>query len=281
MKRTDLDAGPISYREAGEGEPLVFVHGFLVDGRLWERSATALAGEFRCISPDWPMGSHATAMKADADLSPPGVARIISDFLDALGLENVTIVGNDSGGAISQILATRHPERIGRLVLTNCDTNEHFPPFPFNLMPPLARVPGGITAMTLPFRVGAIRRATYAPFAKSKIPDELSASWLAPSASDEGIRRDLRKFTIGIHKRHTLEAAERLGDFDRPTLFAWAPEDRFFKLSHAERLAAAIPDARIETIANAKTFVSLDQPERLAAVISAFMRETTTREALA
>lgn len=272
MKRVDLDAGPISYREAGEGEPIVFVHGFLVDGRLWERTAAALAGEFRCVAPDWPMGSHATAMKADADLSPPGVARIISDFLDRLGLEGATIVGNDSGGAISQILATRHPERIGRLVLTNCDTYEHFPPFPFNLMPPVARVPGGMTAMALPLRVGAIRRATYAPFAKSPIPDELTASWLAPSASDQRIRHDLRKFTVGIHKRHTLEAAERLADFGRPTLFAWAPEDRFFKLSHAERLAAVLPDARIETIADAKTFVSLDQPARLAEVIADFMR---------
>jgi pimeloyl-ACP methyl ester carboxylesterase len=271
-KRVELDAGPISYREAGSGEPIVFVHGFLVDGRLWERTAAALAGEFRCIVPDWPLGSHTTAMKADADLSPPGVARIISDFLDRLELERVTIVGNDSGGAISQILATRHPERIGRLVLTNCDTYEHFPPFPFNLMPPLARVPGAMTAMALPFRLGAVRRATFAPFAKTKIPDELSASWLAPSASDSGVRRDTRKFTVGIHKRYTIEAAERLAGFERPTLFAWAPEDRFFKLSHAQRLAAVIPDARIETIADAKTFVALDQPERLAEVIGDFMR---------
>ena len=271
----ELPQGPIRYRDGGEGEPIVFVHGYLVDGRLWEPAAEHLRAEgFRCITPDWPMGSHAKPMSEDADLSPPGVARIIADFLAALDLEDVTIVGNDSGGAISQVLVTRHPERIARLVLTNCDTEENFPPAPFGLMTKAARLPGAMAVMGLPFRVGAIRRAAFAPFAKRPIPDQLSASWMEPAAADRGVQRDLRKFTAGIDKRHTLEAAERLRSFDAPVLFAWAPEDRFFKLTRAERLAAVIPDARIETIADAKTFVALDQPKRLAEVVTAFMRET-------
>jgi pimeloyl-ACP methyl ester carboxylesterase len=269
----DLPQGTIRYRDLGTGEPIVFIHGYLVDGRLWDGPAERLRADFRCILPDWPMGSHTVPMKPDADLSPPGVAKIIADFLAALDLENVTIVGNDSGGAISQILVTRHPERIGRMVLTNCDTEENFPPAPFGLLTKMARVPGAMAAMALPFRVGAIRRATFAPFAKRPIPDELSASWMEPSAADKEIQRDLRKFTVGIDKRYTLEAAERLKSFKPPVLFAWAPEDRFFKLPRAERLAAMIPDARVETIPDAKTFVALDQPKRLAEVITAFMRE--------
>jgi pimeloyl-ACP methyl ester carboxylesterase len=268
----ELPQGPIRYREAGSGQPIVFVHGYLVDGRLWEGTAVALADRFRCISGDWPMGSHPRAMNPDADLSPPGLARIIADFLAELDLEDVTIVGNDSGGAISQVLATRHPERIARLVLTNCDTYEHFPPFPFNLMVPLARVPGAMTALGLPFRIGALRRAAFAPFAKRKIPDELSASWMAPSATDAGVARDLRKVTAGLHKRYTIEAAERLSKSDLDVLFAWAPEDRLFKLSDAERLASVIPNARIETIADAKTFVPFDQPQRVADAIASFAR---------
>jgi pimeloyl-ACP methyl ester carboxylesterase len=275
-KTVDLEQGPIRYRDGGDGEPIVFVHGYLVDGRLWEGAAEHLRGEgFRCITPDWPMGSHAKPMKADADLSPAGVAQIIADFLAALDLEDVTIVGNDSGGAISQVLVTRHPERIGRLVLTNCDTEENFPPAPFGLLTKAARVPGVMPAIGLPFRVGALRRAAFAPFAKRPIPDELSASWIEPAAADKDVQRDLRKFTIGIDKRYTLEAAERLKSFHAPVLFAWAPDDRFFKLARAERLAAMIPDSRIVTIADAKTFVALDQPQRLAEVITAFMRETS------
>ena len=281
QKTVDLPQGPIHYTDAGEGEPIVFVHGYLVDGRLWEGTADVLSADFRCICPDWPIGSQTTPMAPDADLSPPGIARIIDDFLAELGLDKVTIVGNDSGGAMSQVLVTQRPGRIGRLVLTNCDTEENFPPKPFGVLPRLARLPGAMALAGLPFRVGAIRRAAFAPFAKRPIPDELSASWMAPSASNPDIQRDLRKVTIGMNKRHTVEAAKRLGSFEWPTLFAWAPEDRFFKLADAQRLAQVIPDARIETIADAKTFVPFDQPERLAEVIGIFIRETSPAPAAA
>jgi pimeloyl-ACP methyl ester carboxylesterase len=182
---------------------------------------------------------------------------------------------------MSQVLVTRRPERVGRLVLTNCDTHENFPPSAFKLMPPLAKLPGAMTVMGLPFRLAPLRRGAFAPFARTKIPAELIDSWMEPSQRDPGVRRDLAKVTAGLNKRYTLEAAERLREFDRPTLFAWAPEDRFFKLADAERLANAIPDARIETIPDAKTFVSLDQPKRLAELITAFIRETAADRAAA
>lgn len=280
-KTIELPQGRLSYRDAGQGEPIVFVHGFLVDGRLWDKPAAALSSEFRCIQPDWPMGSHRTPMAPDADLSPPGMARLIADFVAALDLERVTIVGNDSGGAISQVLVTSHPERIGRLVLTNCDSHENFPPAPFGQLPRIVRVPGAMAAMVMPLRFAAVRRAAFAPFARSKVPDELLASWVKPCLTNAGVRRDARKFTMGMDKRHTLEAADRLEQFDKPVLLAWAPEDRVFKLAYAERLAEAIPDARIERIEGAKTFVALDQPERLAEAIAAFVRETAPTSAAA
>src|SRR5215204_5645785 len=160
-REVELPAGRISYREAGEGEPIVFVHGYLVDGRLWDGVVDRLADRFRCIAPDWPIGAHRTAMKPDADLSPPGIASLISSFLVALDLEDVTIVGNDSGGAMSQVLVTQRPERIGRLVLTNCDTHENFPPGPFKAMPPLAKLPGGMFLLSAPFRIEAIARYAF------------------------------------------------------------------------------------------------------------------------
>ena len=281
MQEIRLPQGAIRYRELGEGEPIVFVHGYLVDGRLWSQTAEHLSATHRCILPDWPMGAHRVAMNSDADLSPPGIANVIADFLEAMELNGTTIVGNDSGGAMSQVLATRRPERVGRLVLTNCDMLENFPPSAFKLMPPLAKLPGAMTVMSLPFRLAPIRRAAFGPFANTKIPPELIDSWMEPSRQDAGVRRDTAKVTAGLNKRYTLEAAERLRQFDRPTLFAWAPEDRFFKLSDAERLAEMIPDARIKTIPDAKTFVSLDQPKRLADVIAAFIEETSKAPAAA
>jgi pimeloyl-ACP methyl ester carboxylesterase len=273
-KTAELSQGPIRYRETGTGEPIVFVHGLLVDGRLWDGVAERLAGEHRCIVPDWPMGSHTAAMNPDADLSPAGHAENIAEFIGALGLERATIVGNDSGGAISQILATRHPECVERLVLTNCDMFDRFPPFPFTLMGPVAKLPGGMAILQAPFRVGAIGRMAYAPLATKKIPDEVVAAWLEPARRNSAISRDTRKLIVTMNKRYTLEAAERLQGFDRPTLFAWGTDDRFFKLDYAERLAARIPGSRVVEIADGGTFVPLDHPEEVADAIAALIRET-------
>jgi pimeloyl-ACP methyl ester carboxylesterase len=270
-REIDLPAGRIRYREAGEGKPVVFVHGYLVDGRLWDGVVDRLSGRCRCIAPDWPIGAQQIAMNSDADLSPPGIAAIIDSFLAALDLDDVTIVGNDSGGAMSQVLVTRHPQRIGRLVLTNCDTHENFPPGIFKAMPPIAKLPGGMTVLSAPFRIGALARAAFKPFAKTKIPDDLIASWMAPSLSDPDIKRDATKVTAGMNKRYTLEAAEKLSSSDLPLLLTWAPGDRFFPIKYAERLAKTTPNARIVQIPGAKTFVALDQPQRLADEIASFV----------
>jgi pimeloyl-ACP methyl ester carboxylesterase len=271
-KTVELPQGTIAYRDLGQGEPILFVHGLLVDGRLWDGVAERLADRFRCLVPDWPMGSHRIAMKPDADLSPAGQVETIFAFVDALGLERVTVVGNDTGGAVSQMLTAKHPERIERLILTNCDTFEHFPPFPFSLMPPIARLPGGMTALAAPFRIGPVRRATYGLLAKHPIAPELVDAWLAPSQADPGIRRDTAKLVAGVRKQELVAADEELRRFERPIRFAWAPEDRFFKLAHAERLAAIAPDARIERVADAGTFVPLDQPARVAELVGEFAR---------
>jgi pimeloyl-ACP methyl ester carboxylesterase len=269
-KEIRLPAGTIRYREAGSGPAVVFVHGYLVDGRLWDGVVDRLADRFHCLAPDWPLGAHQIAMDPQADLSPIGIARTIADFLEKLELEEVTIVGNDSGGAMSQVLVTRHPERIGRLVLTNCDTHENFPPGIFKAMPPLAKLPGGMTVLSLPFRSAAISRRAFKPFARTRIPDDLVASWMAPGLRDAGVRHDLKKVTIGLDKRHTLAAAERLRGSQLPILLAWAPGDHYFPISYAERLAAEAGNARIVRIADAKTFVPLDQPQRLAEEIAQF-----------
>ncbi len=270
-KEVQLPQGTIRYREAGSGKPVVFVHGFLVDGRLWDGVVDRLSGRCRCLAPDWPIGAQQVAMNPDADLSPPGIARLIADFLDRLELEDVTIVGNDSGGAISQILVANHPQRIGRLALTNCDTHENFPPGIFKAMPPLAKLPGGMSVLSAPFRIPAVARFAFAPFARTKIPDDLVASWMRPVTQDSNVMRDAQKVTAGMNKRHTLAAAQKLRTSDLPIRLLWAPGDKFFPIKYAERLAGEVPNAEIVRIPDAKTFVALDQPQRVADEVAKFI----------
>jgi pimeloyl-ACP methyl ester carboxylesterase len=267
----DLPAGRIRYRDEGQGKPVVFVHGYLVDSRLWDGVVDNLSDRCRCLAPDWPIGSQPMAMKPDADLTPYGIAAIVAGFLEELDLEDVTIVGNDSGGAMSQVLVTRHPERIGRLVLTNCDTHENFPPGPFKGFVALAKLPGVLRALIGPLRIGAVARAAFKPFSKKPIPPELVASWVEPGLNDPGVKHDLKKVTVGMNKRYTLEAAEKLSKSDLPVLLTWAPRDRVFPLKFAERLAGEVPNARIVEIPDAGTFVPFDQPQRVADEIAKFV----------
>lgn len=283
MKAVELDAGTIGYDESGDGDPILFVHGFLTDGALWRKVVPLLEADHRCVVPTWPLGSHRPAMRPGADLSPPGLAAIVADFMTAAGLENVTLVGNDTGGAICQLVATRHPERIGRLVLTDCDAYDNFLPPMFRPLQVLARVPGAIWGIGQSLRITAVRHAPngFGWLAKHGPDPEVTRRWVEPALEDAGVRRDVGKILRGISKRYTLEAAERLASFDRPTLVAWAPEDRFFKFEHAERLAATIPDARLERIEDSWAYVCEDQPERLADLIGSFVRATRAAPATA
>jgi pimeloyl-ACP methyl ester carboxylesterase len=275
-----LSQGMIRYRDGGRGEPIVFVHGLLVDGSVWRKVAPLLAEEFRCIVPDWPMGSHRIPMSPQADLSPLGTARLVADFLGALELDRVTLVGSDTGGAICQLVATRHPGRLARLVLTNCDACDDFPPFPFKGTPQLVRVPGASALIAHSFRLASVRRVGARLLTKHGIPDEVLERWARPGFEDRGVRRDTIKLVRSLSPRLTREALERLRDFDRPTLLGWAPEDRIFKLRNAERLANAIPNARLELIADSKAFTQEDQPERLAELTRSFLRETAAGAAV-
>ena len=274
MNEVKVPQGTIRYRDTGSGEPLVFMHGLLVDGRLWRKVTPLLEDRFRCIVPDLPLGSHAEAMNPDADLSPPGLARIVDGFLGALDLDRVTLVANDTGGAIAQITAANHPERIGRLALTNCDAFENFLPPAFRPLQWAARVPGLLTGVMQGMRFSPMRRLpnAYGRLIKRDLDGAPTREWVEPFLSDRAIRRDTVNVLKGIDSKYTLEAAERLRSFDRPAMLAWAVEDRFFKLRFAERLAETIPGATLERIEDSYTFVPEDQPERLAELIARFAR---------
>ena len=269
-----LPQGNIRYREMGTGEPIVLVHGLLTNGELWREVAPRLAADFRVLVPDWPLGSHEIPLDAGADLSPLGLAQIIADFLSALKLEGVTLVGNDTGGALCQLVAIHHPERLGRLVLTPCDAYENFLPPAFRPLQAAARIPGSIFGILQSLRAPAARRAPLAyGWVTKRADDALTRAWIAPALSSRAIRREIASMLKGISDRYTLEAAQRFAEFTKPVLIAWAPEDRFFKLRYGERMAREFPNARLELIEDSYTFVPIDQPERTAELIAAFARE--------
>lgn len=274
-KEARLPQGTIRYADEGSGEPLVFIHGLLVNGRLWERVTPLLSPDFRCIVPHLPLGCHTEPMAPGTDLTPPGIAKLILAFLDELGLDKVTLVGNDSGGAISQLVATSAPERISRLILTNCDAYDNFPPKLFAYFKPTARIPGAWTLLAQSMRIKPLRRSpiAFGVLTKKPIPGEMLDEWLTPTIENAQIRDDTKRFILGSDPALTEQAARDLESFTAPTLFAWAPEDRWFKVEHADRLAASMPNARVVRIPDAKTFVSLDQPQQLADAIASFMRE--------
>jgi pimeloyl-ACP methyl ester carboxylesterase len=272
-----LAQGKINYREQGQGPPLVFVHGLLVDGRLWDKLIPLLADAHRCVVPDWPLGSHRSALQPGVDRSPRGIANLIADFLAELELEQVTIVANDTGGAISQILAAQRPERLRALVLTNCDCLENFLPPLLRPLQWLAHVPGAYALLAQSARSARVRRSNFGfgLLTHEPLPDSLTAEWLDP-LRQRALRADMLATIKAIDRRDTLAAAEQLHERPLPTLLAWAPKDPMFQLRFAERLAAKIPGARLEQVPDSRAFVPWDQPQRLAQLIAAFVHESVT-----
>jgi pimeloyl-ACP methyl ester carboxylesterase len=278
LREARLPQGVIRYRELGAGEPIVLVHGLLANSLLWAAVAPRLAKSFRVIAPDWPLGSHECRLDPEADHSPAGLARLIADFLAALELEHVTLVGNDTGGALCQLVAVDHPERLARLVLTPCDAYENFLPPIFRPLQWLARVPGSmwLIANALRLRVAQRLPMTLGRLSKRRLDPPVVQAFLRPVQRDGGIRRELAAILRAISNRYTLTAAERFGEFDKPVLLAWATEDRLFPFRHAERMANAFPNARLKRIEDSYTFVSIDQPERTAELIASFARAPVT-----
>jgi pimeloyl-ACP methyl ester carboxylesterase len=269
----DLSAGPIELHELGprDAPPLLFVHGALVSASLWAPLARALSDRFRCILPTLPLGSHRLAMRDDAALDPTSLADLVIELAGALSLDRVTLVGNDTGGAISQLATVRHPARVERLFLTNCDALEVFPPPAYAYLKHVASLPPASAAMAhllaaFP-RLGQLP-LTWGSLARRIDTDDLRA-WITPLARDRAIRRDVAKVFRAVDARLTLDAAERLRTYAGPVRLFWGTRDPFFSLDLARRLAAHAPDSRVHEIAGARTYVMLDEPARLEAAMRA------------
>ena len=277
MNEVELSAGVIEYEDrGGPGPALVFLHGLLMDETLWTAVADDLAAGHRCVIPVLPLGAHRRGMRPDADLSPLGIAGLVDEFLDALDLHDVVLVGNDTGGMLVQLLMADGPaERISGAVLVSCDAFDNFPP--------------GLTGRTLfltgrlspklfglfmqQMRLKLVRRLPVAFGWLTKRGDVAVKRWMRPLWRQPEIRRDtvhvLR--AAAANKNVLIDAAEKLERFDRPALVVWAQRDRVMPPEHGRRLAELLPDARLVEIEDSYTLIPLDQPTGLAAEIRCFM----------
>ena len=277
-RTVQLSAGPIHYYECGTGPVLLFVHGLLVNHALWRAVAEPLSAEFRCIMPDLPLGSHRAPMHPGADLSPTAIAALIAEFIAALDLRDVTLIGNDTGGALCQITITRHPQNIARMVLTNCDCFQHFLPFPINAFQHGARRIPKFTALLLALlRIRAMQRLLVQLVSIVRPSDALLDCFFKPAHTIPGIQHDLDQFLRGIQPRYTLDAAAAFHTVQQPVLIVWGQNDLFFLPKFGIKLAAALPNARLIPINHSRAFVPLDQPAQLADLVAKFVREETNR----
>jgi pimeloyl-ACP methyl ester carboxylesterase len=269
-----LPQGRLRYFRRGEGPVVVFAHGWLANANLWRKVIDRLAERFTCIALDLPFGAHRLAMDPDADLSPAGCGGLIASALATLGLFDVTLVGNDSGGAYSQIAVASDPQRVARLVLNSCETPySEFPPAPFDGLPAAAKDPRTLGQLFEALRDRAIRSTppAFGLLIKHPIDDIVSDSYALPCISDPMILRDTSKVFSSATSAPVQKAGRRLiAEFKRPVLFAWSPEDKVFAPADARRYSEALSDGRMVLIEDAYSFTPEDQPGRLAEEIAKF-----------
>jgi pimeloyl-ACP methyl ester carboxylesterase len=283
-RELELSAGTIEYDDTGgNGPAVVLLHGLMMDSSLWSAVVVDLAREHRCIVPTLPLGAHRRPLRGDADLSPHGIARLVAELLVRLDLHDVTLVGNDTGGALVQLLVggaddQARDQRIGRIVLVSCDAFDNFPPGRTGktlvLSGRLAPTLFGLFMQQL--RIRPIRRLPIAFGWLTKRGDAATKRWLKPVLHDRGIRRDAVRVLRGIaaEKHVLIDAAERLPSFDRPALVVWASDDRVMPIEHGHRLSELLPQGRFVEIADSYTLLPLDQPAALARIVSEFALAT-------
>jgi pimeloyl-ACP methyl ester carboxylesterase len=203
-------------------------------------------------------------------LSLAGVAEMINDAIVALDLSDVTLVGSDTGGGLCQLLVDAHPDRIGRLVLTNCDAFDKCPPAPFDLVFAALRGPVSIKALFGPMRIPALRNSPLGFGLLLSRPDaRLTADWIKPCLNDARICRDLAALLRQVATADLTDVAARLTRFAKPVTLVWGQRDRIFTPRLGRRLAEVFSNGKLIEVPGAKTFVSLDNPDAVVDAIAA------------
>ena len=278
--RLETRLGPLAWQSSGQGPALVFFAGALANHDLWRDVIAALEDRYRCITVDLPLGAHPWPLSPGADRSATSLARLLLDCLELLGVDDATVIANDTaGGLLLLSLATDHPAlaRVTRLVLTNCENYDQFPPDKLKKAVALCRtMPWLVRGMFrlqiwLAQRSPAVRRRGIATVAASRLDDERVESFSAPAANDRRISADLVAALAGERPQLLIEAAEAIPRFDRPVLVIWGDACDFFPIAQARRLASDFPRATLVPVPGAKTWVPVDNPAAVADAIVSFV----------
>lgn len=279
MATVQLSPGTIEYDDTGGEQPVVVLVGGLgMNQTMFRHVVDDLQADHRCIVPTLPLGGHRHPLNAYADMSVRGLARLQAELLEALELEDVTLVGNDSGAFL--FTAAEHDERVGRLVITSCEAFENFPPgLPGTGLWVAARVPGMTTAVLQTLRIPFMRRTptAYGWMSKTLVPREIMNEWLEPLLSQRAIRRDLVRYLKTAKRGAMMEVNEGLAAFDKPVLIAWAKDDKVMPPDHARRFAELMPHAEVVMIEDSYTLIPEDAPHVLATHIRDFVASATAR----
>ena len=261
-------------RTAGDGPPVVFTHGLLVNGLIWDEVAQDIAAlGYRVILPDLPLGAHTVPVKDRRQLTTRSVAAAIFDMADALGVKQFAIMGFDTGGALAQVATASNFDRVDRLALMSCDAFEHFPPA---LIRPFQWAARWSPMMTLVLKSLSSPRLQHRPLplglvAKHRIDPRLIEAWKRPTASNPEIREDCVTFIRQMSSVDTLQAAKKLAEFPGPSMVMWSREDRVFPRGDAQRLADVLPGCQLRWIEDSYVFAPLDNPGRTTSLTTEFL----------
>jgi pimeloyl-ACP methyl ester carboxylesterase len=277
-----LSVGPISYVDTGgAGGVIVFLHGLLMDATLWNEVISDLGKDFRCIAPTLPLGAHTTPMPETADLSLSSIAMLVHEFLDHLNLtDNITLVGNDTGGALVQLIVaqskTENRRRAPmRICLISCDAFDNFPPgLTGKTIVAIGKLPPALFGLFMQqMRLRPMRRLPIAFGWLTKRGDTATKRWIKPLLQSKHIRRNTVDVLRAMSKDKTLliEAAKRLPQYSGKALIVWAQNDRVMPPDHGRRLADLFQDSEFIEISDSRTLVPLDQPAPLATAIRSFL----------
>jgi pimeloyl-ACP methyl ester carboxylesterase len=270
-----LSRHDVAYVDHGERDlpAALFVHGVLVNADLWRNVIWDVADTRRCIAPDLPAhGGTPVGEAAAADLSLEGLAALLDELCERLGVDRVDVVANDTGGAVAQVFAARFPHRIRTLTLTNCDVHDNFPPDPFKPFVTLAEA-GELGPMVAAMAGDLAVARSEVGFAQGyahpeALPDELLVSYLGPFVADQG--RGLERFLTSSTAPELMAVEPLLAQLDAPAQVAWGTADVFFEPSWAERLREMIPGVeRVTLVPDAMLF----WPDERAADLVPLLRE--------
>ncbi|MFD0589339.1 alpha/beta fold hydrolase [Paenibacillus sp. GCM10027627] len=277
MEKVHIQAGTINYRDEGEGPVILFMHGSLSNGQTWRKVIPLLSKHYRCIVPDLPLGGHSIPLLPSTDFTPPGIAAIMKQFVDALHLDEFILLGNDTGGAYAQVFTMLFPERVTKLILCNVDAFEIFPPKTFALLQLAVKIPGFSFLMAQLFRFKPALRASWAlgPLSHKVREGEFRDLYVHNYITNSEVRANFVKVVKGWSPKHTLEAAEKLASFYNPVLVLWGADDQLFPIELGKRVSGIFPNAQFVIVNHSRTLVQEDQPEMFALHLQQFIACST------